>query len=153
EHAEEVENGRNGNCRSRAAARCARGGRRMSALRRGSRQDRSRHAALAVGCAIALLMIGIAARAEDANGTGGEPSVTPYRPTVSDPADLSAPGWLEGEFGGLRTFGEDHSRSDSVPFLLKYAFDENHGILVGGNAYASIQPAGTPGHSGVGDVA
>ena len=74
-----------------------------------------------------------------AAGDDDDPSVTPYRPTVSNPADLSAPGWLEAEFGGLQTLGEDHSRSDSVPWLLKYAFDENHGLLLGGNAYASVQ--------------
>jgi hypothetical protein len=81
-----------------------------------------------------------------------DPSVTPYRPTVSNPADLSAPGWLEAEFGGLRTFGEDHSRSDSVPWLLKYAFDENYGLLLGGNAYVSAQAPGVSRQSGVGDT-
>ena len=81
-----------------------------------------------------------------------DPSVTPYRPTVSNPADLSAPGWLEAEFGGLRTFGEDHSRSDSVPWLLKYAFDEDHGLLLGGNAYVSEQ-APAAARQSVGDTA
>jgi hypothetical protein len=81
-----------------------------------------------------------------------EPSVTPYRPTVSNPADLSAPGWLEAEFGGLRTFGEDHSRSDSVPWLLKYALDENYGLLLGGNAYVSAQAPAVSRQSGVGDT-
>jgi hypothetical protein len=81
-----------------------------------------------------------------------EPSVTPYRPTVSNPADLPVPGWLEGEFGGLHTSGEDHSRADSVPWLLKYAFDENHGLLLGGNAYVSAQPAGASKQSSFGDT-
>jgi len=86
--------------------------------------------------------------ADDAN----DPSVTPYRPTVSNPADLPAPGWLEAEFGGLRTLGEDQSRSDSVPWLLKYAFDENHGLLLGGNSYVSSQAQGMPRQSGPGDT-
>jgi hypothetical protein len=81
-----------------------------------------------------------------------EPSVTPYRPTVSNPADLPVPGWIEGEFGGLRTLGEDRSRSDSAPWLLKYAFDENHGVLLGGNAYASEQVLGMRKQSGIGDT-
>jgi hypothetical protein len=35
------------------------------------------------------------------------PSVTPYRPSVSTPAALSAPGWLELEVGGYcRQLGE-----------------------------------------------
>jgi hypothetical protein len=81
-----------------------------------------------------------------------EPSVTPYRPTVSNPADLPVPGWLEGEFGGLRTLGEDRSRSDSVPWLLKYAFDENHGLLLGGEAYASEQLPGMQKQRSFGDT-
>jgi len=81
-----------------------------------------------------------------------EPTVTPYRPTVSNPADLPVPGWLEAEFGGLRVSGEDQSRSDSVPWLAKYAFDEDHGIIVGGNAYVSAAAPGEPSHRGVGDV-
>jgi len=85
-------------------------------------------------------------------GDDGEPSVTPYRPTVSDPADMSAPGWLEGEFGGLRTLGGDSSRSESVPWLLKYAFDENHGVLVGGSAYVSERVPGGATRRGFGDL-
>jgi len=81
-----------------------------------------------------------------------DPSVTPYRPTVSNPADLSVPGWLEAEFGGLRTLGEDHSRSDSVPWLLKYAFDEDHGLLLGGSAYVSARMPGSARQDGFGDT-
>ena len=81
-----------------------------------------------------------------------EPSVTPYRPTVSDPATLSAPGWLEGEFGGLRSWNQDHSRDDSVPYLLKYAFDENYGLLLGGNAYQKSQAPDGSAQSGFGDT-
>jgi hypothetical protein len=88
-----------------------------------------------------------AARADEADA----PAVTPYRPTVSDPADLSAPGWLEAEFGGLRTLGADGSASNGVPFLLKYSFDEDHGILVGGNAYTSVHSAAMR-DRGVGDL-
>jgi hypothetical protein len=78
--------------------------------------------------------------------------VTPYRPTVSNPADLPAPGWLEGEFGGLRSVGEDHSLGVSVPWLLKYAFDEDHGVLLGGNAFVTAQAPGAPRQSGAGDT-
>ena len=103
-----------------------------------------------LACAFALLLAGTTkAFADDETP---EPSVTPYRPTVSNPADLPVPGWLEGEFGGLRTQGEDHSRDDSVPWLLKYAFDENHGLLLGGNAYASAQAPGAVGQSSFGDT-
>jgi hypothetical protein len=105
---------------------------------------------LLLACAFAVAIQPRARAAEDA--PDAEPSVTPYRPTVSNPADLSAPGWLEGEFGGLHASNEDHSRDDSVPWLLKYAFDENYGVLIGGNAYASSRVPGVADRSGFGDT-
>jgi hypothetical protein len=39
-----------------------------------------------------------------------------------------------------------------VPWLLKYAFDENHGVLIGGNAYVRDAPVGMPSHGGFGDM-
>lgn len=92
-------------------------------------------------------------KTSDAPGlSSDEPGVTPYRPTVSNPADLSAPGWLEAEFGGLRSYNEDHSRGDSVPWLLKYAFDENYGLLLGGGGYVSAQAPGLPSQASFGDT-
>lgn len=61
-----------------------------------------------------------------------EPTATPYRPTVSNPADLSEPGWLEVEFGLQRIKGGSDRQRDSFPALAKLAFSENWGILVGG---------------------
>ena len=61
-----------------------------------------------------------------------EPAVTPYRPTVSNPADLPAPGFLESEFGALSGKGGGFRRRDSIPVLLKYGFTENAGLLFGG---------------------
>jgi hypothetical protein len=65
------------------------------------------------------------------------PDATPYRPTVTTPAQLSAPHWLEGEFGGQWA----HQRADdgptsrgSIPYTLKYAFTEDWGVRVGGEA-------------------
>ena len=71
------------------------------------------------------------ARAED--GSGVAPAVTPYRPSVSTPAQLSAPGWLEGEFGGLRS-SSDGSDRDSIPYSLKWAFTSDWGIRISGEA-------------------
>jgi hypothetical protein len=88
------------------------------------------------------------ARADD----DSEPTVTPYRPTVSNPADLPQPGWIEGEFGAAHTYGDDGSRNDTVPWLIKYAFDENRGILIGGNAFVNDAPVGAPASSGFGDL-
>jgi len=104
----------------------------------------------AKACVLVVLLWSCSCALADDEDT--EPSVTPYRPTVSNPADLPVPGWLEGEFGGLHTSDEDHSRADSVPWLLKYAFDENHGLLLGGNAYVSAQPAGASRQSSFGDT-
>jgi len=108
-----------------------------------------REAKAIAAAAIALLICCASSRAA---GEDSEPSVTPYRPTVSNPADLPVPGWLEAEFGGLRVLGDDRSRSDSAPWLLKYAFDEDHGLLLGGNAYVSAQTPGAPAQSGLGDT-
>lgn len=115
---------------------------------RSSRAAPARAATAAIAAALLLASSGAFADADDS----AEPSVTPYRPTVSNPADLPAPGWLEGEFGGLRTNREDHTGSDSVPWLLKYAFDENHGLLLGGNAYLGSRTPGGPSHGGAGDT-
>jgi len=82
-----------------------------------------------------------------------EPGVTPYRPTVSTPASLSEPGWLELELGGQRTRGGDSARRDSTPYTLKYAFTPDWGVRVGGDAW--IRELSTDGFrvSGFGDTA
>lgn len=43
------------------------------------------------------------------------PAATPYRPTVSNPAELSAPGWLEVEAGLARTKGGDTAWQNNTP--------------------------------------
>ncbi|MCE5233721.1 MAG: hypothetical protein ABFC67_12195 [Mizugakiibacter sp.] len=97
-------------------------------------------------------MVAVAAWAQAAAPDVQPPTVTPYRPTLSDPAGLPVPGWLEGEFGGLRVLHEDGSRSDTVPFLLKYAFDEDHGVLFGGDAFDREVDAAGPHGGGMGDT-
>ena len=90
----------------------------------------------------------IAAQADDADA----PTVTPYRPTVSNPADLPVPGWFEFEAGGLHVHAADGTRTDTVPWLLKYAFNEDSGLLLGGNAYdRAVAPDGARA-SGAGDT-
>ncbi len=72
------------------------------------------------------------ARADDADDS---PSTTPYRPSVSTPAALSAPGWIEIEAG----FEHDHAgagaRRDSVPATIKLAFTPDWGIRIGGETW------------------
>lgn len=77
---------------------------------------------------VVLLASAVAASAED--------PVTPYRPSVSTPAQLPATGQLEFELGGLRSKSNDERR-DSIPYQFKLAFSTQWGVLVGGEAIVS----------------
>jgi len=85
------------------------------------------------------LMLASPARAADADDHVAPP-VTPYRPSVSTPAQLPAPGQLELELGGLSARSADGQRG-SLPYTLKLAFSEEWGVLVGGEALVT-QPNG-----------
>ena len=63
------------------------------------------------------------------------PSVTPYRPSVSTPAALSAPGWVEFEAGVQPSRSGDLAKRDSVPYTLKLAFTPDWGVRLGGEAW------------------
>jgi hypothetical protein len=102
-------------------------------------------------CVVATILVASTVHAQTADNDS-DPAVTPYRPTISNPADLSAPGWFEGELGGLRALNQDHSRDGSVPWLLKYALDENYGLLLGGNGYVSQALPGVPTQESFGDT-
>lgn len=78
-----------------------------------------------------------------------EPPATPYRPSVSSPAALPAPGYLELEAGWQKTGGEE-SRS-GLPLLLKYAFSEDFGVLLGTEAAVSQVVPGASRQRGMGD--
>jgi hypothetical protein len=60
-------------------------------------------------------------------------AVSPYRPSVSSPALLPVTGQLEFELGLLR-MKQDNVRRDSLPYLLKLAFNKEWGVLFGGEA-------------------
>ena len=64
-----------------------------------------------------------------------EPRATPYRPTVSNPAQLPIPGFLEMEMGwqSLKEKSTDDYRH-TVPYLFKFAFSDYVGLLIGGDA-------------------
>lgn len=73
------------------------------------------------------------------------PSVTPYRPTVSNPAALSQPGWLEVETGWNSSKATDNSSRGNLPYTLKFAFTDSFGVLLGGDAYIEqTDSAGEP---------
>ena len=66
---------------------------------------------------------------------GDAPSTTPYRPSVSTPAALSAPGWLEVEMGGQYARADDPSHQSQLPYTLKLAFSPDWGLRLGGTAW------------------
>ncbi len=91
------------------------------------------------------------ADAAGAADDGAAPPVTPYRPSVSTPAQLPAPGQLELELGGVSARTADGQRG-GLPYTLKLAFSEQWGMVVGGEAFVT-QPNddGTRGR-GLGDT-
>ena len=82
-----------------------------------------------------------------------EPKATPYRPTVSNPAYLPIPNYLEIEMGwqSLKDKSEDEYQH-SLPYLLKYAFTDRLGVLVSGNALIFEDNVDTAAQGGFGDV-
>ena len=101
--------------------------------------------AAAVACvSSAMLCASLPAMSQEAR-------VTPYRPTVSNSAALSEPGWLELEVGVASQHDKDGSRQNSLPYLAKLAFTPDFGVLLGGDAYVSQTANGTR-TSGTGDT-
>lgn len=65
-------------------------------------------------------------------------AITPYRPSVSSPAQLPLAGQLEFEVGGLSSKTGD-ARRDSMPYQFKLAFNKEWGVLIGGEAAVSAR--------------
>jgi hypothetical protein len=68
-------------------------------------------------------------------------SATPYRPSVSSPADLSAPQHFELESGWQQTNFADATSNSSAPWLLKYALTDRFGVMLGGEVARSEKDA------------
>ena len=81
-----------------------------------------------------------------------EPSATPYRPSVSAPAAMSEPGWLDLEFGGQRSKGGGDKTRDSLPVALKLAFDKDWGLVLGSELGVRRTDLGGSIFTGAGDV-
>ncbi len=60
---------------------------------------------------------GPASSGNNAPPNTGPPAVNPGRPTITDPASLTAPGWVEAEFGVQKDL--DRDRAFGTPLLLK----------------------------------
>lgn len=97
--------------------------------------------------ACVALSFAIAARAEDA------PTVTPYRPSVSTPAALSATGWLEIEAGVQRSRADDPVRRDDLPYTVQLALSPDWGVRIGGDALVHQIGADGTAQRGGGDTA
>src|SRR3982751_5448276 len=100
----------------------------------------------AVLAALAPVMARAAAADDDT------PSATPYRPSVSTPAALSAPGWIEGEAGLQHAHDGAVARRDSAPLTLKLAFTPDWGVRVGIDAGVLSRGEDGAHSSGVGDT-
>ena len=95
-----------------------------------------------------------AARAADAPADAAvddTPSTTPYRPSVSTPAALSAPGWIEIEAGIEHDHEGGSGRRDSVPVTVKLAFTPDWGIRIGAESWVRQRDADAHA-SGFGDT-
>jgi hypothetical protein len=77
-------------------------------------------------------------------------TVTPYRPSVSTPAQLPTPGQLEFELGGQSQNGADGHRN-SLPYTFKLAFNREWGVLLEGEAFVSA-PTDNGRARGIGDT-
>jgi hypothetical protein len=97
--------------------------------------------------AITCLALSHVAYAED-----NEPAATPYRPSVSSPAAMSEPGWLDVELGGQRSKGGGDKLRDSLPVAAKLAFSKDWGIVL--NSELAVRRTDFNGNvfTGVGDV-
>ena len=97
-------------------------------------------------------MLGLACLAAPLLAVADEqPTVTPYRPSVSTPAALSAPGWLELEAGPQFDRGRASARSRSLPYTLKLAFTPDWGVRLSGAAWVRQTDESGQTVSGVGD--
>jgi len=96
---------------------------------------------------LSTLAVFAAAAAEDE-----APSAVPYRPSVSTPAALSAPGWLEVESGYLHEHADAGVRRESVPVTLKLAFTPDWGVRIGTDAWVQRRDESGARATGNGDT-
>ncbi|CAN5422806.1 hypothetical protein BH11PSE11_BH11PSE11_01610 [soil metagenome] len=76
------------------------------------------------------LLLALLALSQAANAEVSEPAATPYRPSVSAPAAMSEPGWLDMEFGWQRSKGGGDRIRESFPVAAKLAFNKDWGVVL-----------------------
>src|SRR6476659_6776018 len=101
----------------------------------------------------AAMLATLAALSASAHAEEEAPTVVPYRPSVSTPAALSAPGWLEVESGFLHEHDGAGVRRDSVPVTLKLAFTPDWGVRIGADAWVQRRDEAGERATGSGDTA
>lgn len=95
--------------------------------------------ALRIGPGPGVILLGVAVASLSSLALAeGDDSITPYRPSVSSPAQLPVPGQLELELGGVRQ-RSDGVKRDSVPYQFKLAFSREWGLLLGGEARIAVR--------------
>lgn len=97
-----------------------------------------------------LTALTLSVHAQD-NLDNADDAVTPYRPSVSSPAQLPQAGQLEFELGGISSKTGDEQRT-SLPYSFKLAFSPQWGVLLEGEAFVSEHGNDGPRNSGVGDT-
>ncbi len=100
----------------------------------------------------AAILTALLAPAVGAAPVDESPSAVPYRPSVSTPAALSAPGWLEVEAGFLHEHDGGGARRDSIPATLKLAFTPDWGVRVGAAAWVLRRDESGDRAAGAGDT-
>jgi hypothetical protein len=108
---------------------------------------------LTISAAIAAASLALALSPAIAANADDEPAAVPYRPSVSTPAALSTPGWLEIEAGVLHQHDSSSALRDSVPATLKLAFSPDWGIRIGADAWVRQRDSAGSRLSGSGDTA
>src|SRR3982751_2575373 len=108
---------------------------------------------VALAAALGAVLAALAPSAvRAAPGDDDAPSATPYRPSISTPAALSAPGWIEIEAGLQHDQDGAVARRDSAPLTLKLAFTPDWGVRVGIDADVLSRGDDGAHSSGVGDT-
>lgn len=105
-----------------------------------------------INTGVAIAAVGLFISLPAAQAEDKEPAATPYRPTVSNPAELSEPGWLELELGWQRIRGGSDIQRDSQPLTAKLAFSEDWGVLVSTEAGVRRTDLDDISYTGVGDT-
>jgi hypothetical protein len=79
-------------------------------------------------------------------------AANPNRPSVSNPADLTAPGYLEIELGWTGAFRSSQYRSQhTIPFLAKLALNDRIQLRLDGVPLQQLRPEEGNRVSGIGD--